>query len=83
MITTSFASVKDAFEYFASFGSSKQVIYKLGFDQAMDNLFPQRFSDKDKDNIWMMVSEGGALSLQHFTRLFNQAEFSGNVSLNG
>lgn len=75
--------MKDAFYYFTSFGANRHAIYKQGYEQAMDNLFPKRFTQKDKDTIWTMVSSGGVITQEQFAKLFNQAEFTGNVSLNG
>lgn len=81
MVSSNFSAAKDAFAYFASFGTSKQVIYGPGFEEAMENLFPKRFSLKDKQQIWRMISTSGIVNRASFYRLFNQVEFQGSVSL--
>ena len=80
MLSASFGSPKDAFDYLASFGPSKQNVYLEGFMEALENLFPGRFTTKDKETIWRMISSNGTLYRMPFARLFNSAEFSGNIS---
>lgn len=83
IVSSNFATSKDAFDYFASFGPSKTVVYKSGFDEATESLFPQRFNIKDKENLWNIVSRGGTMGKHDFYKLFHNCDFTGSLSLSG
>lgn len=83
IISSQFGSIKDAFQYFCSYGPSNQTIYEPGFHEALENLFPKRFTDSDKKAIWNMTNFHGAIGKLHFQKLFNATEFNGSLSLSG
>jgi hypothetical protein len=81
VLSGNFSSPKDAYDYLAGSGSQKQSLTLQTFSEAMANLFPKRFTDKELEGLWRLLTPMSYLSYQNFLKIFEKVCFSGSVSL--
>lgn len=47
----------------------------------MNNLFPKRFTEKELEGLWKLLTPTSYLSYQNFLKIFEKVNFSGSLSL--